>query len=184
LRLARDGFELCLPSGYCGLNVILSRPSGSGPTFDEPVPIVDRSPALGIFAVADINRDGKPDVIFIEGNYINGAETSALDILLNETTSSPSFRLVRHLQVGKRLISVAVGDFNHDGWPDIVAVDAADGTLTFLLNDRQWKSNGAFRVHSSFTVMPNPKQILVIDRPGSGLPELLLRNQNVAAIVQ
>ena len=70
-----------------------------------------------------------------------------------------------------------------DGWPDIATIDA-DGTLTFLLNDGQWKSKGAFTVHSSFTVMPNPQQLLVIDRPGGGPPALLLRNQDSAAIIQ
>ncbi len=184
-----DGKPDLVVSGHCGLNVMLNRTSDRGHiAFDQPLPIVDATRQIlsrsAAFALADVNRDGKPNVILIENNYVNGGETSALDVLLNETRSSPSFRLVQHLQFGKRLSSVAVGDFNHDGWPDIAAVDAADGTLTFLLNDGQWKSNGAFRVHSSFTVMPNPQQILVMDRPGGGLPELLLRNQNLAAIIR
>ena len=60
----------------------------------------------------------QPDIILIENNYMNGGETSALDVLLNQTSSSSSFRLVQRLQVGKRLTSVAVEDFNRDGWPD------------------------------------------------------------------
>jgi hypothetical protein len=184
-----DGRPDLLASGHCGLNVMLNRASDrSLIAFDQPVPVVGGAQQIASrsvgFALADVNRDGKPDVILIENSYANGGETSALDVLLNESTSSPSFRLAQHLQVGKRLTSVAAGDFNHDGSPDIAVVDAADGTLMFLLNDGLWKSKGAFRVHSSFEVMPNPQQILVIDRPGGGLPELLLRNQNLAAIVQ
>jgi len=175
-------------SGYCGLNVILNRtPDHGSIAFDPPVPLSDpkqQSPwRFGVFALSDINRDGKADVIVVENNYTSAGETSALDVFVNETTATPTFRRAQHIPVGKRLTGLGTGDFNQDGWPDIAAIDA-DGTLTFFLNDGQWKSKGAFVVHSSFTVMPNPQQLLVIDRPGGGLPELLLRNQDSAAIVQ
>jgi hypothetical protein len=32
--------------------------------------------------------------------------------------------------------------------------------------------------------MPSPRQVLVVDRPGGGLPALVLRNNGSAAIVQ
>jgi FG-GAP-like repeat/FG-GAP repeat len=184
-----DGRPDLVASGHCGLNIMLNRKSDQGAiAFDQPLPIVDSTQQAvfrsGIFALADINRDGKPDVMLIENNNVNGGESSAVDVLLNETSSSPSFRPVQHLQAGKRITSVAVADFNHDGWPDIAAVDAAEGTLTFLLNDGKWKSQGAFRVHSSFTIMPNLQQVLVIDHPGDGLPELLVRNQERVAILR
>jgi hypothetical protein len=183
-----DGKPDLVASGYCGLNVMLNRtPARGSIAFDQPVPVSDpkqQSPwRSGIFALADVNRDGKADVIVVENNYTTTGETSALDVFVNETTSSPTFRLAQHLPIGKRLTSVAAGDFNRDGWPDIATIDA-DGKLTFLLNDGQWKSKGAFVVHSSFTVMPNPQQLLVIDRPGGGLPRLVLRNNASAAIVQ
>jgi hypothetical protein len=56
--------------------------------------------------------------------------------------------------------------------------------FAFLLNDGQWKSKGAFTVHSSFTVMPGPQQLFAIDRSGDGLPILLLRNNDSVAMVQ
>lgn len=184
-----DGRPDLVVNGHCGLNLMLNRTSGrSLIAFDQPAPVVDGTQQIvsrsATFALADINRDGKPDVILIENTYATGGESSALDVLLNETSSSPAFRLAQHLEVGKRLSSVAVGDFNHDGWPDIAAVDAADGALLFLLNDGQWKSKGAFRLSSSFTAMANLQQILGIDRPGNGLPALILRSQNSVAIVE
>ncbi|HVN20666.1 MAG TPA: VCBS repeat-containing protein [Dongiaceae bacterium] len=184
-----DGRPDLVASGHCGVNVMLNRKSDHGAiAFDQPLPIVNSTQQAvfrsGIFALGDINRDGKPDVILIENNYTNGTESSAVDVLLNETRSLPSFRPVQHLQAGKRITSVAVADLNHDGWPDIAAVDAADGTLTFLLNDGNWGAQGAFGIHSSFTIMPNLQQILVTGRPGDGLPELLVRNQELVAIIR
>ena len=183
-----DGRPDLVASGYCGLNVMLNRtPGGGSIAFDQPVHVSDPKQQStwqsGIFALADINRDGKADVIVAENNYTAAGETSALNVFINETTASPAFRLAQRVPVGKRLTGVGVGDFNQDGWPDIATIDA-DGTLTFLLNDGQWKSKGEFTVHSSFTVMPNPQQLLVIDRPGGGPPRLLLRNQDSEAMIQ
>jgi hypothetical protein len=85
--------------------------------------------------------------------------------------------------MSRRLAGLAAGDFNQDGWPDIATVDT-DGTLTFLLNDRQWRTKGSFTVHSSFTVMASPQQLLLVDPFGSGLPRLVLRNQDLVAVVR
>ena len=183
-----DGRPDLVGSGHCGLNVMLNRtPARGSIAFDQPVLVSDpkqQSPRQsGIFALTDINLDGKADVIVVENNYTATGETSALNVFVNETTSSPTFRLAQHVPVGKRLTGVGTGDFNQDGWPDIATIDA-DGTLTFLSNDGQWKSKGGFTVHSSLAVMPSPQQLLVIDRPEGGLPRLILRNQDSAAIVQ
>lgn len=184
-----DGRPDLVVNGYCGLNVMLNRtPEHGDVAFDAPVPVVDATGQLlrpqGV-TLADVNRDGRIDLIVTENNYrANGGESSALDVFLNQTTSSPSFRLAEQLMIGKRVPSVMAADFDQDGWPDLAIVDDVAGTLTFLLNDGQWKSKGGFAIHSSFTVMPGPQQLLAIDRPGGGLPRLLLRNKDLAAIVQ
>jgi FG-GAP-like repeat len=182
-----DGKPDLVVNGYCGLNVMLNRtPKHGDVAFEAPVPVVD---ATGqplhpqCVAIADVNRDGRIDLIVSENNYsANGGESSALDLFLNQTTSSPSFRLAQQLPIGKRVPSVVAADFDQDGWPDLVIVDDVDGTLTFLLNDGQWKSKGGFAIRSSFTA--GPQQLLVIDSTGGGLPRLLVRNKDLAAIVQ
>jgi len=184
-----DGKPDLVVNGYCGLNVMLNRtPKHGDVAFDAPTPVMDATGQplhpQGV-ALADVNRDGKIDLIVTQSNYsANGGESSALDVFLNQTTSSPSFRLAQQLTIGKRVPSVVAADFDQDGWPDLALVDEVDGTLTFLLNDGQWKSKGGFAIHSSFTVMPGPQQLLAIDRPEGGLPRLLLRNKDLAAIVQ
>ena len=183
-----DGKADLVVNGQCGLNVILNRTSGAGTvTFDQPFAVSDPSQPgprqFGSFVLADLNRDGKMDVLTIENSYTNGGEVSALDVFINDTTSSPTFHLAQHVQVSKRIVSLASGDLNGDRWPDVAVVDP-DGTLTFLLNDGQWKSKGGLSVHSSFVVMPSPQQVLIVDRPQGGLPALVLRNNGSAAIVQ
>lgn len=183
-----DGKPDLVVNGQCGLNVLLNRTSSAGTvTFDQPFGVSDPSqPTLrqsGSFALADLNRDGKTDILIAENSYTTGAEVSALDVFINDTTSSPNFHLAQHLQVSKRIVSLASGDFNGDHWPDVAFIDP-DGTLTFLLNDGQWNSKGGLSVHSSFAAMPSLQQVLVVDRPSGGLPALVLRNNASAAIVQ
>lgn len=184
-----DGKPDLVVNGYCGINVLLNHTAQHGAvTFDAPVQVLNTNGQplhAQDVAMADVNRDGKVDLIVAENNYgVNGGDSSTLDVLLNETTSSPSFRLAQQLAVGKRVTSVVAADFNQAGWPDLAVVDAVDGTLSFLFNDGQWKSKGAFAIHSSFTVMPGSLQLLMIDRAEGGLPKLLLRSNEVAAIIE
>jgi hypothetical protein len=184
-----DGKADLIVNGYRGVNVILNRTSGNGAvTFDAPVQVLNASGeplhALGM-ALADVNRDGKIDLIVTESNYdARGGESSKLDVLLNETTLAPSFRLAQQLAIGKHAASLVAADFDQDGWPDLATIDSSDGALTFLLNDGQWKTKGAFAIHSSFTVMPGPQQLLAVDGPSGGLPRLILRNNDMAAVIQ
>jgi hypothetical protein len=105
------------------------------PVVDRTQQVVSRS---GIFALADVNRDGKPSVIFIENNYLEEKFQHLTYFSMKQADRhcfgpSGTFRSARDsLRRCKR-------DFNRDSWADVVALDAADGKLTFLLNDRQWK---------------------------------------------
>ena len=182
-----DGKPDLIASGRCGLNLLMNRTTDHAvAAFDPPVSVWGEKESpwqAGVFALADVNRDGKADILVTESNYTNLDETSALDVLLNETISAPAFRLAQHVQLSKRLAGLAAGDFNQDGWPDIATVDT-DGSLTFLLNDRQWAVKGSFTVHSSFTVMASPQQLILVDSFKSGLPRLVLRNQDSVAVVR
>jgi FG-GAP-like repeat/FG-GAP repeat len=183
-----DGKPDLIASGRCGLNLLMNgTPDHAAAAFGPPVSVwgEKQSPwQAGVFALVDVNRDGKADILVTENSYTNlGGETSALDVLLNETTSAPTFRLAQHFSVSKRLAGLVAGDFNQDGWPDVATVDT-DGTLTFLLNDQQWRTKGSFTVYSSLTVMASPQQLLLVAPFGSGLPRLVLRNQDSVAVVR
>jgi hypothetical protein len=54
--------------------------------------------------------------------------------------AAPSFAQAKQTSVGTFPLEVAVGDFNGDGWPDVVAADMYGSSLSVLINDH----NGGF----------------------------------------
>ena len=79
-------------------------------------------------AVADFNGDGKLDIVIA-----NSGSNNITELLGNGTggfTPGPGSPFA----VGTDPQSVAVGDFNADGKPDLVVVNSDDNTLTVLLN--------------------------------------------------
>lgn len=94
-------------------------------------------------AAADLNDDGRPDIIVGEGQ---GAALSAVGVLLNDGTGNFT-NIANYSESGIESTSVAVADFNGDGKSDILMVNAllaqnsSDGTINLLLGN----SDGTFR---------------------------------------
>ena len=90
-------------------------------------------PPFPSFAIADVNQDGSPDMLF--GNSSDAS--AGIQVLLNNGTGvvilDHSLATGAQKANGPRAISAM--DLNGDGWPDIVTDNAADGTVSVLLND-------------------------------------------------
>ena len=83
-------------------------------------------------AVADFNRDGKPDIV-----VANSGEGSVSILLGN---GDGTFRVPIKIMVSVSPRALAVGDLNGDGIPDIVTNDYVNGVLYILLG----KGDGTF----------------------------------------
>ncbi len=102
--------------------ILVALGAGDG-TFGAPItlPFLSTVPR---FAVADMNRDGHPDLVFPD--WILDTVT----ILLGD--GAGGFEAEPQIRMGQSPISVAVADFNRDGYPDLV-VGQDGGGITVLL---------------------------------------------------
>jgi hypothetical protein len=131
--------------------------------------------------IADVNGDGKPDLIL---TYIvaetNSTDPSGIAIYLNNGTSNPfGYVTPLRLLVGQSVEAIAVADLNGDGKPDLVAVvsnaPVTQNDLYVYLNT----GSASAPFNSPQTLQPDSNlgggclTVSVGDVNGDGLPDLL-----------
>jgi hypothetical protein len=101
-------------------------------------------------AVGDVNGDGVPDLVVTSGTQLSDFITASGTVRVLLGKGDGTFRAfpAGHVSYvpGDFVNSVAVGDFNGDGWLDVVTANAtldagtfnASGDVSILLNDGVW----------------------------------------------
>src|SRR5262249_30256523 len=82
-------------------------------------------------ALGDVNGDGRPDLL------VANFQSNSVSVLLNTTAagaSAPSFAPQQPFATGTSPFSVALGDVNGDGRPDLLVANNGDSTVSVLLN--------------------------------------------------
>jgi hypothetical protein len=138
-------------------------------------------------AVGDFNSDRKLDLVFAD----QGAKffvPASVQVLLNTTptgVSTPSFGAAQSFSVGSgqgigpHPDTVAVGDFNGDGKPDLAVANMNEGTVSILLNTTPTGSSAvSFTAQQTFVVGSGPGQLVVADFNGDGKPDVAVVNEN------
>lgn len=122
------------------------------------------SNSAGPVAVADVNGDGKPDLLV--GNIGSATSNGSLGVLLGN--GDGTFQAVKTYTVGGyNVASLAVVDINKDGRPDVLVAQQAG--VSILLGN----GDGTFRAPKILPIA-NLKTLTVADVNGDGNPDLLL----------
>jgi hypothetical protein len=103
-------------------------------------------------AIADFKGDGHLDIAV--GNPGDDAgNNSGVSVLLGN--GDGTFQPAQTYLAGFHPSSIAVGDFNGDGIPDLAVTDAAGGTLSILLG----KGDGSFPTRDSYAIGNYPSTV-------------------------
>src|SRR5262249_53847620 len=95
-----------------------------------------------------------------------------------EARTLPGFLTAAFYPAGSSPDSVAVGDFNSDGRPDLVVANYYSDTVNVLLGNGQ----GAFRRPIPSAVGPKPESVAVGDFDNDGDPDLAVATYNSKSV--
>ena len=140
-------------------------------------------------AIADLNRDGKPDLAVAnfcqtgsDGNSDCNAG-GAVSVLLGngDGTFQPS---VTYSSGGTAASSVAIADVNGDGFPDLLVANqcltptnCANGVVGVLLGN----GDGTFRSPVTYAAGNGAQSVAVADLNGDGHPDLAVADECLSA---
>ena len=134
-------------------------------------------------AIGDLDGDGKPDLAVINNS------SSTVSIFRNTSTSGSmttgSFAAKVDFATGSVPYSVAIGDLDGDGKPDIVVVNSSSSTVSLFRNTATPGSitTDSFAAKVDFTTGNWPQSVAIGDLDGDGKPELAVANSGYSATV-
>lgn len=158
--------------------ISLLRNTGSG-TFGSPTSYPTGVQVVASVAVADVDGDGHPDVVTASNDTGGGAGiVSVLHNTGNGTFAAPETYTVDNSSYEHKL-SVAVGDLNGDGQPDLVVIDFMQSVATGSYVGAVWvmlnHGDGTFGTPTRYLSSAPATQgdVAVADVNGDGHPDIV-----------
>ncbi len=143
------------------------------PAASSPEDVGDRPFAV---AVGDFNLDGKPDLATAN------LEADTVTILLGDGAGNFTPASTSPETVGDHPEGVAVGDFNHDGKPDLAVANHDSNNVTILLGDSTGNFSPAATSPEAVGANTGPRSVVVADFNLDGKTDLATANQSAANV--
>jgi hypothetical protein len=167
--------DLAVISPFDKLHVLINTTSAraSTVTFAAPTTVVSGADADGLvrIAVADVNGDGRLDLVF--------HQLQKVDVLLNETSPSdlvPRFGSTQAFPIAGFVEAIAVMDADSDGKPDVL-VSTSEAKMILLANQTPAKAaQVSFAARQTLPTGLGAGSIAIGDIDGDGVSDILTLN--------
>lgn len=157
---------LAISSALAAALVTASAPTHSFDlTFAETVIQVGKGP--GRIAVADINHDGKQDIV------VANTEDGTISVLLGDGKGQFSPAAGSPFACGKNPSDIAIADMNGDGTPDLVVANTQTLNITILLGNGKGGFQPSAQSPFATSSQPHPHGVAVGDFMGNGKPSVV-----------
>jgi hypothetical protein len=132
--------------------------------FAAPISIPMPQAAPNSSAIADVNGDGIPDLVF--------ASYNANGVFVSLGLGGGHYGAPTLFPTGQFPLEVTIVDVNHDGKPDLLVVNGGDNTVAVLLGN----GDGTFQKAKTFATGSSPQCLAVGDFNGDGNLDLAIAN--------
>lgn len=151
--------------------------NGDG-TYQKAVTYDSGGPQANGQGVADVNGDGIPDIVAVN-YYSSGSVEGSIGVLIGkgDGTFQPT---VTYLTGGNQASGIALGDVNHDGYPDVIVGNLANPTVGVLLN----AGNGQYEPAVTYNSLGDINMVAVGDLNGDGNLDIIApTNSDVVSVL-
>jgi hypothetical protein len=125
-------------------------------------------------AIADLNADGRPDLVVANAGY-HGEYGNTVSVLLGK--GDGTFGPKTDFQTSVGALALATADLNGDGRPDLAVACAESGTVSVLLGN----GNGTFGPEK-FGTGTGPLSVAIADFNEDGRPDLAVANSTSGTV--
>jgi hypothetical protein len=151
-------------------NGVLVLPGNGDGTLGAPSSFATNSYNPNAVVVGDFNGDGKPDIATAGGAASTGQSCIASVLLGN---GDGTFQAARTFAAGISSVSLAVGDFNHDGEADLAVLNYGTNSYVGVL---MGNGDGTLRNPLNYAAGPEASSVVAGDFNGDGFPDLAVAN--------
>jgi hypothetical protein len=131
--------------------------SGAATVGFKPAATYPVGTAPRFVASADLNADGKPDLVVVNFGFSGTGDDGSVSVLLGN--GDGSFQSAANFSAGRMPESIAIADFNGDGKPDIVAVSEVANVLNVLYGN----GDGTFQPPATVALDVDPYYVVAGD---------------------
>jgi hypothetical protein len=141
--------------------------SKGGGTFSAPVAVTNVTNGQDA-VVADVNKDGKPDIVMLASDATSGVFSLSAYLGKGDGTYGPA---VSSSLKGQYMVGLAIADVDGDGKADVLIGACCGNTLSSIAYGN---GDGTFGTNFGLSIGPSTNEVAFADLNNDGRPDLLL----------